>query len=241
MIKKKTRSKWRSAAIGVLLIMGTIVPQRSARADFWGGDLPLLMEIVVNTLQQISQLKMILSQGKDTLGYMQDINSGIRDAMQILQTMNSTLKPGVLSELGSLSEVLNAVGQIYGRIPRSPDARVQETTDQSIAESIHLHNEAFRYADRIDPEAERIKDYARVVSPQGAERLTAQSMGVLITVMNQVLRTNAALLKVQSEQLALMNRKEKIGSQQFKTQYEGLSKAFTDLNHNSYALPSLSP
>ena len=228
--------------MATVLIVGTLVPVRSAKADFWGGDIPLLVQIVTNTLQELLQLKAILSTGQDTFDLLTDINSGIREAMGIMQTMNTSLTPGVLSELGSLQEIVGAVQQIYGRIPRTPEARIQETTDQSVAESIHFHNEAFKYADRVDPEAERIKDYARNVSPLGAGRLTAQSMGVLITVMNQVLRTNAALLKVQSEQLALMNRRDKIGSQQFRTQYEGLAKAFADLNpnHMSYQLPSLS-
>ncbi len=115
---------------------------------------------------------------------------------------------------------------------------MQQTMDRSAAEAIHLHNEAFRYADQIDPEAERIKDYAKVVSPQGAEKLTAQSLGVLIHVMNQVLRTNAAMLKLQSEQLALSNRKEKLGSEQFRVQYDGLAKAFGSLKPE-YQLPAL--
>ena len=74
-------------------------------------------------------------------------------------------------------------------------------------------------ADLVDPEAERIKDYSKVVSPQGAERLTAESLGVLIHVLNQVLRTNAAMLKLQGEQLALQNKKEKLSSQQYPLQH----------------------
>ena len=119
------------------------------------------------------------------------------------------------------------------------EARMQQTTDQSVAEAIHLHNEAFRYAATVDPEAERIKDYARFVSPAGAQRLTAQSLGVLIHIMNQVLRTNAAMLKLQSEQLALGNRREKLNSEHFKMEYEGISRAFEELRP-SYNLPSLS-
>jgi hypothetical protein len=53
----------------------------------------------------------------------------------------------------------------------------------------------------------------------------AQNIGVLINVLNQVLRTNAAILKIQSEQLALQNRKEKQSSEQFKTMYESIGKA----------------
>ena len=240
MIPSIRRIKTKGAIFALILITGITVCQKSARADFWGGDIPLLTEIVANTLEQIIQLKSILGSGQDTLGYIQDINSGIRDAMQIMQTKNSTMKPGVFSDYSNVEGILGAVQGLYGATPATPDARVQAMTDQSVAESIELHNEAFQYADRVDPEAERIKNYARDVSPQGAGRLTAQSLGVLINVMNQVLRTNAALLKVQSEQLALMNRKEKLGSQQFKAQYEGLSQSFSDLNPASYTLTPLS-
>ncbi len=209
-----------------------------AHADFWGGDIPLLIEIVANTLQQISQLRDIIGTGKDTLNYIRDINRGLQDALSIAKTMNQKLSPGILSDLQGAEQAMAVIEQLYGGVPKTSEARMQQTMDRSAAEAIHLHNEAFRYADQIDPEAERIKDYARVVSPQGAEKLTAQSLGVLIHVMNQVLRTNAAMLKLQSEQLALNNRKEKLGSEQFRVQYDGLAKAFSSLKPE-YKLPAL--
>lgn len=211
----------------------------SARADFWGGDLPLLIQIVANTAQQLVQLRNILGTGVDTLHYVQDINRGIRDAMAIIRTQNTTLTPGVLSQLNTVDQLLGAVEKLYGIVPNTADAPMQRTVDQSVAEAIHTHNEAYKYAATVDPEAERIKDYARFVSPLGAERLTAQSMGVVITVMNQLLRTNAAILKLQSEQVALGNRREKIESQHFKMQYEGLARGFGELKP-TYELPSLS-
>lgn len=90
----------------------------------------------------------------------------------------------------------------------------------------------------MDPEAERIKEYSRGVSPAGAGRLTAQSLGVLINVANQILRTNAAILKVLGENLALQNRREKVNSEQFKMEYEGLSQGFEGMTPQ-YKLPSL--
>lgn len=195
------------------------------RADFWGGDIPLLIQIVANTLQQLAQLRQILGNGRDTLGLMRDINEGIREAMGIMRTLNTTIHPGVFSDLKNPEAVLRAIQEIYGVIPKTPEARLQRLNDQSVAEAVTLHNQAFEYAAQIDPEAERIKDYSRGVSPVGAGRLTAQSLGVLIHVTNQVLRTNAAMLKIMSENLALQNRREKVNSQQFNMQYEGLSSA----------------
>lgn len=213
----------------VILIFSLCLNTSTARADFFGGDLAFLAQLVANAIQQLYQLKQIFGMGKDTLEFLQEVNEGISDAMGIMKTLNSTLQPGVLSDLSDVNQLLSAIEQLYGKIPITSESKLQSFNDQSVAESIHLHNEAFRYAQKVDPEAERIKDYAKNVSPQGAGKLTAESIGVLIHVMNQVLRTNAALLKVQSEQLALMNRKEKINSEQFKTQYEGMAKAFGSL------------
>lgn len=213
----------------ILLLYTSFYASTPVRADFWGGDLPLLTQIVVNTLQQLSQLRQIFSNGRDTLGLLRDINEGIREAMGIMRTLNTTIKPGVLSQYKNPEEILRYLQQIYGSVPPTFNAPAEAIADQSVAEAVTLHNQAFDYADIVDPEAERIKDYSRGVSPAGAGRLTAQSLGVLIHVSNQILRTNAAMLKIMSQHLALQNRHEKSNSLQYQIQYEGLSDALNSL------------
>ncbi len=218
---------WTRFFIASMVLLSVMTPQYSAQADFWGGDIPLLMQIVANSLQQLAQLRQILGNARDTLGLVRDINEGIREAMGIMRTMNQTIRPGILSQIQTPEEMLRAIQDLYGLIPKTPEAKMQTLTDQSVAEAVTLHNQAFQYADQIDPEAERIKDYSRGTSPAGSARLTAQSLGVLIHVTNQLLRTNAAMLKIMSEHLALQNRHEKINSEQFRMQYDGLSSAMT--------------
>jgi hypothetical protein len=52
---------------------------------------------------------------------------------------------------------------------------------------------------------------------------------VLAHVSNQILRTNAATLKIMSENLALQNRHEKMQSRAFKTTYDELSRNLKNL------------
>jgi len=218
--------KWikrKAFPLGLAILVG-VAPMQS-KADFWGGDIPLLIQIVANTLQQLAQLRAILSNGKDTLGFLQSVNSGIAEAMGIIRTMNSTIQPGIYGDYKDPTALFRALQDLYGMVPQTSGSRLQAAQDQSVSEAITLHNQAFDYAATIDPEAERIKDYARAVSPQGAGRLTAQSLGVLIHVSNQILRTNAAMLKIMSENLALQNRHEKMNSAQFKAQYDNLTKS----------------
>jgi len=230
---KKIKTAIPCVAIALMLLLPA-----PARADFWGGDLPLLAQILAETIEQVAQLESILGTGKDSLNFMRDINQGIRDAMTLASTMNRTLQPGNWN-LNNVNDILGQMQNIYGRIPVGADATMQSTNDMSVAEGIQLHNDAFRYADAIDPEAERMKAYAESASPQGAAKASLQAQGVTIHVLNQLLRTNAAILKIQSESLAMQNRKSKMQSEQFRQQYGELSQSLANA-HGGFDLPSLS-
>lgn len=209
-----------------------------AKADFWGADIPILMQILAQAIQQVTQLQSILGNGRDSLNFMRDINNGLRDAMRLQETLNRTMKSGNWN-LNDVNDILRQMERLYGRIPMTAEAQTQSTHDMTVAESIQLHNDAFRYADGVDPEAERMKQYANVASPQGAAKASLQAQGVTIHVLNQILRTNAALLKVQSEQLAMQNRKSKLQSEQFRDQYNELGQVL-QASKGGFDLPSLS-
>ena len=223
----------------VSIVLGVVMTTLPARADFWGGDLPLLAEILAQAIHEVTELQSIIGNGKDSLQFMQDINQGLRDAMRVMNTMNRTLKPGNLSDLNNVNELMHEIEDIYGRVPVSSEAKLQSTHDVTVAESIQLHNDAFRYADEVDPEAERIKNYAQGASPQGAAKTQLEAEGILIHVMNQLLRTNAAILKIQSENLAMENRKSKMQSEAFRSKYGEISKSLGE-SKMDLDLPSLS-
>lgn len=127
---------------------------------------------------------------------------------------------------------------LYGKIPDTNEARLQQAQDQAASESIAMNGTLFQFADQADEESKRIIAHSQVVSPQGAAKLTAQSIAVLIGVTTQVLRTNSMMLKAMGQNMALSNRKEKLQSAQFKTQYEGISGAIQGLP-KEMKLPSL--
>lgn len=212
---------------------------KPALADFWGGDIPLLIQIVTNTANQLIQLRQILGNGKDTLSLLEEVNRGIKEAAVLRDTSNRTLNAGSMADLSNVGQILSFVQDQYGRIPNTPMAASQAHTDQSVAEAIYMNNESFKYAAMLDEEADKIKSRAPLTNPQGAQRLTAQSMGVLINVMGQLLRTNAQMVKLQGEELAMRNRSDKLSSEQFQRQYSELSNAFNNAPAN-YDLPSLS-
>ena len=213
----------------VLLLSVTIALPKSAKADFWGADIPILLQILANAVTQLAQLRQILGNGADTLGLLRDVNRGIRDGLAVIQMVNPKFDPGLYGDLATADRVMAVINDLYGRIPQTGEARLQQAQDQSVSESIAMNGTLFRFADQADEESKRIIQHSQVVSPQGAAKLTAQSLAVLIGVTTQVLRTNSMMLKMMAENMALQNRKDKLDSAQFRTQYDGISGALGTL------------
>ena len=77
--------------VGILCL--SISVPKSAKADLFGGDVAVLMQILANAIQQLAQLEKILSTGGDTLGLLRDINRGIRDGLTVMQMLNPRFNP----------------------------------------------------------------------------------------------------------------------------------------------------
>ncbi len=204
-------------------LLATPIP---AKADLFGGDVLILTQILANAIQQLSQLHQLFSTGKDSLNLMREVNQGLRDGLRVMQLINPKFNPGLYGNLQTAEQVRAVITQLYGAIPRTSESRLQEAQDRSVAESIAMNGTLFQFADQADNESRRIFDRSLSVNPQGAAKLTAQSLAVLIGVSTQVLRTNSMMLKMMGENMALQNRKEKVKSAQFRNQYDGLTDAF---------------
>jgi hypothetical protein len=113
---------------------------------------------------------------------------------------------------------------VYGVAVPSQDQQVQQDTDQSVVEAISLNNSMYDYAKDVDELGETIKQYSHDVSPGGAQKLTAQTLGVMLHVMNQGLRAQSTGLKLQAQSLALQNKKEKASTAKFLADAKSLSQ-----------------
>lgn len=210
--------------IAIVVCICLAIP-KPAKADLFGGDVAVLLKILAQSIQQLYELRQIVGTGRDTLSLWRDINRGIRDGLRVIQIINPRFNPGLYGSLETSEQVQRAIEDLYGVIPKTSEYRLQEAQDRSVSESIAMNSTLFQYADSVDEESKRIIAHSQDVNPQGAAKLTAQSLAVLIGVTTQLLRTNSMMLKMMGQNMALSNRKEKLQAQQFKTQYEGITQA----------------
>lgn len=214
----------------ICLVFAICFPPRPARADFFGGDVVVLTQILAQSIQTVLQLKNILENGQDTLNLLRDVNAGVRSGLDLIRIINPRFDPGVFGDMRNPHDVLRALEHLYGTIPQgTANQELIRSQDQSVAEVIAMNRNLFDYADQVDRERDRIMFHAQVVNPQGAAKLQNQSLGVLIGVMTQLLRTQSQMLKIMAQNMAYENRKEKLSTQNFQDNYRSLSNSFDKL------------
>ena len=210
-----------------------LLSPKPAKADLFGGDVLVLTQILAQAIQTVITLKSVLENGKDSLDLLRDINAGVRSGLDLIRIVNPSFNPGVYGNLNDADSVLRALQAVYGTIPQGMDEDLMKSQDQSVAEVISMNRNLYDYADQVDREKEKILFHAQVVSPQGAGKLQNQALGVLIGVTTQLLRTQSQMLKIMAQNRAYDNRKEKLATQNFQENYQGLSRGFDGLPKNT--------
>lgn len=199
----------RKRFITILLSVSLVFMPLGSRADLFGGDVAVLTQILVQAIKQLYELQRIVQSGQDTLNLMRDINRGINDSLRIVDTLGPYIDPGLYKDIKQMTDLIKHIQGSYGEVVDSPDKVPQEDTDRVVAEAISVNNALYNYAKELDQVGETIKKYSHEVSPGGAQKLTAQSLGIMVHVMNQQLRATATGLKLQAQALAVQNKKEK--------------------------------
>jgi len=181
----------------------------------WGGDLVYLAQILENAVQQLIELRRVLQTGRDQLDLLRDINRGLNDSLNLARTTFPNIDPGIYKDLDSLNKAIGHIRRLYGIVSDSPNRQLYQDTDQIAAEALNLNNEIYRYTQEVDEIGEQVKSFSHQVSPGGAQKLTAQTLGIMLHVMNQNLRAQSTGLKIQAQTLALENKKDKDSTRQY--------------------------
>jgi len=70
--------------VKILLAISLTVSSTHARADLFGGDVVVLGQILIQTIQQLLQLKELVSNARDEIEFVKNINEGINDSIQLI-------------------------------------------------------------------------------------------------------------------------------------------------------------
>lgn len=191
---KRKALTWISIAF-ILFCALFLRPCRLAQADLFGGDVAVLSQILVQTIQQLSTMRSILGQARDTASMLEELNRGVKEALRLADTAHVPLPQQVYDQAKSLDQALETAHQVYGVLPESAP-HYDQMQYRSGAEGLFLSEDAFDYSTFLDKQGEKIKSSAVVASQPAATRLTAESLGVLLHAVSHSNRLEAKNLEI---------------------------------------------
>lgn len=197
-----------------------------AKADLFGGDVAVLMQILQENIRHYYQLKQMIKQGQDTEDFLRALNSGLDNSIGLLDSL-PIKDENVLADLKQFKAAIGKVESLYGQIPKSPDEALHLLHDQSVAESLRMANSFKEFSDAQEKNSEIIAVQARQASPKGAARMQAETSAEILRSLSQLIRLNTQMLKLQSEQIAMNNKLAKDNVAGFRKINDDLGNGFT--------------
>jgi hypothetical protein len=197
-------------------------PKAQAWSDGSGwANYAYLIKIYLENVKRFHQLNMMIDRQNKHDQYIRILNDGLNNATGLISVL-PIKDEQILSQLRDFQTALKKVEEIYGLIPKSSNAELHRLHDQTIAESFKMSTTLKDYAERQELNATNIFIQSASASPKGAERMNAQTSAQILHSVNQLIKVNGQLLKLQSESFALTNKGGKDST-------EGFNKAKNDL------------
>ena len=170
--------------------------------------IPYLIELISQAIKQYGELKQISDTTSDYKNIIERYHAGLDDALRLLSGL-PVQDESLLGQIRNFREAMWKIEDVYGAIPKSPETQMLKLHDNSVAESMKIVEDLKEYANHQEGNADRALDFARDASPKGAARATVETNAAILHTLNQLLRVNGQLLKIQSEGLALSNKGDK--------------------------------
>jgi len=173
----------------------------SAKADLFGGDLPLLAQIVTNTLQTLYQLQ---QQTK----IMQDEMSGIKDKILRIQTIAEVVQPSTWDKWKDPREAMNRLKIIYHTLPKEYRSEKSDAIEDEISKAMNTISRISGGALSSFQSGKELERRGADASPGVAAKLTASGVGSLVTMESQSLILQSHITGLLAQMLAEANEKE---------------------------------
>jgi hypothetical protein len=185
----------------LILVPFAIFACEQAHADFWGGDLPLLAQIVTNTLMTLNQLR-------TQTGLMQDSMDGIKDKIYRISTIAEVVQPSQWDQWKNPAEALKRLKYIYETLPKEYRSPKSDEIETEISSAMNLVARVVPGANTSFLSGKELERRGADASPGVAQKLTASGVGSLVAIDAQSLVIQSHITSLLAQMLADANEKE---------------------------------
>ncbi|MBK9322400.1 MAG: hypothetical protein IPM97_05510 [Bdellovibrionaceae bacterium] len=185
----------------ILILLFAILPFQSAKADIWGADLPLLAEIVFNTLHTMVELE---KQSQ----HMNDELAGIKDRIYRVRTIADLVQPSEWNKWKDPKEALNRLRIVYHTIPKEYRSEKYDNIEYEISRAMNLVSLVRPETATTFKSGKEMERKGADASPGVAQKLTASGVGTLISIESQSQVIQSHITSLLAQMLAEGNEKE---------------------------------
>jgi hypothetical protein len=184
----------------IVLMLVAVLPC-SAKADFWGADLPLLVEIVANTLHTMMELQ-------EQTSLMSDAYAGINDRINRVRTISDLVQPASWDQWKDPATALRRMQTIYKTLPKEYRSEKSDAVEKELAEAMNLLGRLEHETKTTFDSGKELERRGADASPAVAQKLTASGVGTLISLESQSQAMQSHIVALLSQILAEGNERE---------------------------------
>lgn len=184
-----------------LFCLFTVVPFKPAHADLWGGDLPLLTQIVFNTLHTMYELQQQTQLLNDQI-------DGIKDRIYRIQTIADVVQPSEWDRWKDPAEAMRRIRLIYHTLPKEYRSEKSDLIEEEISKAMNMISRVSSGANSSFRSGKEMERRGADASPGVAQKLTASGVGTLIALESQTQVIQSHIVSLLAQQVADGNEKE---------------------------------
>lgn len=185
----------------IIIILFFFALPYQAKADLFGGDLPLLAQIVTNTLKTILELERQTSLLRDEM-------RGINDRINRIKTIADVVQPSQWDKWKDPQEALRRLKLIYHTLPDEYRTDKSDAIEEELSKAMNLVARISAEANTTFYSGKELERRGADASPGVATKLTASGVGTLISMEAQAQVVQSHIVSLLAQMLAQGNEKE---------------------------------
>lgn len=184
----------------ILVFSLTALPYQ-AKADLWGADLPLLAEIVFNTLHTMMELEQ-----QTTM--LQDQMAGIKDRINRIRTISDVIQPSTWDKWKDPAEALRRLKLIYETLPKEYRNEKSDMVEEELSKAMNLIAKVSGETNTTFYSGKELERRGADASPGVAAKLTASGVGTMISMESQTQVIQSHIVSLIAQMVADGHAKE---------------------------------
>lgn len=203
----------------ILISLLILINAHTAKADLFGGDLPLLAQIVTNTLQTLFQLERQTSMMSDEM-------AGIKDKIQRIQTIADMVQPSTWDQWKDPRQAVERLRVIYHTLPKEYHSEKSDAIEEEIARAMNMISKVSGGAQSSFQSGKELERKGADSSPGVAQKLTASGVGSLVVMEAQTQIIQSHMTSLLAQMLADANERENRSVLSKGTRFTEISEGF---------------